>query len=111
MHKLRDNLGNYWKHDVIGSLIHEQCIGSAIREYNNLQSVSLSATPQYGFQKGLKVFKEEGYKATMKELGKNLIWKNVIDMLPANSVTSDMMKMSLSYFMFLKRKKKFGSES
>ena len=68
-------------------------------------SVSVSATPQYGFQNGLKVFKEEGYKATMKELGKNLIGKNVIDMLPTNSVTSDMMKMSLSYLMFLKRKR------
>ena len=53
----------------------------------------------------MKLFKEEGYKATIKELGKNLIGKNVIDMLPANSVTSDMMKMLLSYLMFLKRKR------
>ena len=41
----------------------------------------------------------------MKELGKNLIGKNVIDMLPARSITHDMMKMSLSYLMFLKRKR------
>ena len=57
------------------------------------------------FQKGTKVFKDERYKATVKELSKNLIGKNVIDMLPGNSVTSDMMKMSLSYLMFLKRKR------
>ena len=86
--KLQDNLGEYWDRDVIGSMIHEHCIGSVIREYNNLESVSVSATPQYGFEKGMKLFKDEGYKATIKELGKNLIGKNVIDMLPANSVTS-----------------------
>ena len=89
---------------MIGSVIHEHCIGSVIREYNNLEPVPLSATTQYGFQEGMKVFKDEGYKATVKELSKNLIGKNVIDMLPENSVTSDMMKMSLSYLMFLKRR-------
>lgn len=45
-----------------------------------------------------------GYKATIKELDKNLIDKNVIDMLPAKYVTHEMMKMSLAYLMFLKRK-------
>ena len=44
-----------------------------------------------------------GYKATIKELDKNLISRNVIDMLPAKLVTHDMMKMSLAYLMFLKR--------
>ena len=41
----------------------------------------------------------------MKGLNKNIIGKNVIDMLPARSVTHDMMKMSLAYLMFLKRKR------
>ena len=68
--------------------------------------MSLS-TPQYGFQKGLKVFKEVGYEVTLKELDKNLIGKNVLDMLPPRSITHDMMKMSLDYLMFLKRKR-FG---
>ena len=58
-----------------------------------------------GFQKGMKVFKDEQYKATVKKLSKNLIEKDIIDMLPGSSVTSDMMKMSLSYLMFLKRKR------
>ena len=53
----------------------------------------------------MKVFKVKGHTATVKELGKNLIDKNVIDMLPARSITHDMMKMSLSYLMFLKRKR------
>ena len=48
-----------------------------------------------------------GYNATIKKLDKNLIGKNVIDMLPARSITHDMMKMSLACLMFLKRKK-FG---
>ena len=51
------------------------------------------------------MFKEKGHAATVKELGKNLIGKNVIDMLPVRSITHDMMKMSLSYLMFLKRKR------
>ena len=86
---------------MIGAVSYEHCIGSVIREYNNLELVSVSPTPQYGFQKGMKVFREEGHAATVKELGKNLIGKNVIDMLPAKSITHDMMKISLSYLMFV----------
>ena len=44
------------------------------------------STPQYGFQKRLKEFKETGYKATVKELNKNLIGKNVLDMLTPKSI-------------------------
>ena len=46
-----------------------------------------------------------GYDTTIKELDKNLVDKNVMDMLPAGSITNDMMKMSLGYLMFLKRKR------
>ena len=74
-----------------------------IREYTNLEATL--STPQYGFQKGIKVFKEKGHEATVKELDKNLIGRNVIDMLPARSITHDMMKMSLVYLMFLKRER------
>ena len=62
------------------------------------------STPQYVFKKGLDVFKDVGYDAILKELDKNLIGKNVLEMLPPMSITNDMMKMSLSYLMFLKRK-------
>ena len=71
--------------------------------YGNFEATL--STPQYGFEKGLKEFKELGYVATIKELDKNLIVKNVIDMLLARSITHDMMKMSLAYLMFLKKEK------
>ena len=41
----------------------------------------------------------------VNELNKNLIGKNVLDMLEPKSVTYEMMKMSLGYLMFLKRKR------
>ena len=97
--------GKHWGDGMVGSVIHEYAVGSVIREYSNLEASLL--TPQYGFNKGLKVFKEAGYEATIKELDKNLIGRNVIEMLPARSVTRDMMRMSLAYLMFLKRKR-FG---
>ena len=53
----------------------------------------------------MKVLKKSGHEATVKKLDKNLIGQNVIDMLPAQSVTHYMMKMSLFYLMFLKRKR------
>ena len=84
-------------------VIHEHCIGLVIKEYTNLE-VSLS-TPQYGFQEGMKEFKEKKHMATVKELDKNRIGRNVIDMLPARSITHDMTKMSFAYLMFLKRKR------
>ena len=45
------------------------------------------------------------YNATIKELDKNIIGKNVMDMLPVGFVTNDMMKMSLAYLMPLKRER------
>ena len=88
---------------MVGSVIHEIIVGSVIQKYGNLEATL--STPQYGFQKGLKKFKELGYEATIKELDKNLTGKNIMDMLSAKSVTHDMMKMSLAYLMFLKRKR------
>ena len=84
-------------------MIHEHCIGSIIREYIDLEATL--STPQYGFQKEMKVFKNSGHEATVKVPDKNLIGQNVIDILPAQSITHAMMKMSLAYLMFLKRKK------
>ena len=46
-----------------------------------------------------------GYEATTKEPDKNLIGKNVIDMLHAKSIIHNMMKMLLAYLMFLKRER------
>ena len=43
------------------------------------------------------MFKEKGHEATVKELDKNLISRNVINMLRAQSIAHDMIKMSLAY--------------
>ena len=52
----------------------------------------------------MKVFKEISYTATVNKLDKSLIGRNMIDMLPAKLITYVMIKMSLVYLMFLKRK-------
>ena len=90
--------GPHWN-----NCIHTQYCMSVISGYGNLEATL--STPQYGFQKGLKVFDKEGYKATIKELDTNLIGRNVIDMLPPEAITQDIFKMSLGYLMFLKRKR------
>ena len=51
------------------------------------------------------MFKKRGHEAKVKELDKNLIGCNMIDMLPARSVTHDMMEMFFSYLIFLQRKR------
>ena len=95
--------GDYWQDSMVSSVIHEHCIGSMIREYTDLETTL--STPQYGFQKGMKMFKKSRHKATVKELDKNLIGPNVIDMLPARSITHATIKMSPAYLTFLKRKR------
>ena len=89
--------GDYWGHG-------QSFVLSVISQYGNLDA-TLQSTPQYGFQKGMKEFRDEGYDATIKELDENLIGKNVIDMLRPECVTWDIFQMSLAYLMFLKRKR------
>ena len=72
---------------------------SLIQDYGNLEATL--STPQYGFQKEMKVFKEKDYTAIVNELDKNLIGRTVIDMLPAKLITHAMMKMYIAYLMFL----------
>ena len=50
-----------------------------IKDFKNVKATL--ASPQYGFEKGLKVFGKKGYKKIMEELDEKLIGKNVIDML------------------------------
>ena len=59
----------------------------------------------YGYQKGLKIFGDDGYQATVKELRDNLIGQGCIDVLSKKDTTWDMQKGPLSYLMFLKRKR------
>lgn len=84
-------------------MIQQYVVGSVIQHYGNLEATL--STPQYNFQRGLKEFEAAGYKATIDELDKNLIGKNVLDMIEPTNITYEMMKMSLGYLMFLKRKR------
>jgi hypothetical protein len=90
--------GEYWNREGEANY----CL-SIIRGYGNLEATL--STPQYGFKKGLTIFGGPGYDATVKELDENLIGRDVIQMLQPRSVTYDMFSMSLSYLMFLKRKR------
>ena len=51
------------------------------------------------------MFKKSGHEATVKQLDKNPISRNVINMLPARSTTYAMMKIPLAYLMILERKR------
>ena len=108
--ELDSDLRDYWSHATIHSGLSdmygnfkEHVVGSVVRNYRNL--CATLSTPQFGFKKGLTIFREAGHEATIKELDKNLIGKNVLDMLDPKSVSYDMMRMSLGYLMFLKRKR------
>ena len=61
-------------------------------------------TPQYGFQRGLELFGDEGYQAALKELDKNLVGRGCIEVLPEADVTWEIKQIALGYLMFLKRK-------
>ena len=63
------------------------------------------STPQYGFRKGLQLFKDKGYQDAKTELEKNLLGRGCIDMLPRKGLMRDIQKRALGYLMFLKRKR------
>jgi hypothetical protein len=90
--------GDYWNRKGEANY----CL-SIIKGFGNLEATL--STPQYGFKKGLSIFGGPGYDATIKELDENLIGRDVIQMLQPQSVTYEMFQMSLSYLMFLKRKR------
>ena len=92
--------GPYW---AMGSQGRTDYCLSIIKDYGNVEATLSS--PQYGFEKGLKLFRKKGYKATMEELDENLLGKNVIDMLDPSDVSWGIFQMSLAYLMFLKRKR------
>ena len=74
--KLKDNLnGPHWDRGMINSVLHEHCIGSVIREYNNLESVAVSATQQYGFQKRMKLSRMKNTKLLSENWARTLLGK------------------------------------
>ena len=63
------------------------------------------STPQYGFRKGLQLFRDKGYQAALKELDKNLVGRGCIEVLPEANVTWEIKQIVLGYLMFLERKR------
>ena len=84
-------------------MMTEQAGVKMMQEYFKLEASK--STPMYGYQKGLKIFGDPGYQATVKELRDNLIERGCIDVLAEKETTWDMQKGALSYLMFLKRKR------
>ena len=74
---LESNLGNYWNNDTTEE--EYKFVINTMTEYGNLEATL--STPQYGFNKGMKVFGKGGYGAAIKELDENLIGRNVVRML------------------------------
>lgn len=58
---------------------------------------------QYRFNKGLKLFGKEAYKATVKELLENLLDRGAVEMV--HNPTKRMYELLLLYLMFVKRKR------
>lgn len=76
---------------------------SIIATYSNMDG--LKSTPQYGFNKGLSMFKDKGCKASVSKFSDNVIGMNTVDLIDMKQLTKDICISALSYLMFLKRKK------
>ena len=90
--EIEDHLqeGRYWALAV-----------ATVSEFNKMEA-SLD-TPQFGYNKGLKLFGKEAYEATVKELSDNLLDRGAVEMVlnPSKRIY----QMSMLYLMFIKRKR------
>ena len=77
-------------------------IQHAVETYNNMDASLI--TPQYGVERGLKIFKELGTKAVMKELDQMHRMK-VVSPMHIKDLSEQDIKNALPYLMFLKRKR------
>ena len=82
--------GNYWAMVTV-----------TVSEFNKIEASV--ATPQYGFNKGLKLFGKVDYKATVKELSENLLDRGTVEMV--RNPTKRIHKLLMLYLMFIKRKR------
>ena len=96
-------LGPYWEVDHEAELVTaNNMVMAMLTDYSEL--LASPNTPQYGFKKGIKVFEEDGYKATVSELRDNVVGRGCINMLEKKEITGDVCKKALAYLMFLKQK-------
>ena len=97
--------GLYWSNETVGTKTDLYML-STNTTYNNIDVLySLCSTPQYGFNRGMNKFGQEGYNATVSELSNNLIGMDAVEMLDKSRITSDVYMNALSYLMFLTRKR------
>ncbi len=103
--ELESNLnGGYWDDGIAGALVEaEDTAAKLLKDY--LQMNASFVTPQYGSEKGLKIFGNAGYDATEKELRENLIGCNCIKMLNKNELIDQIRKDAVGYLLLLKRKR------
>ena len=107
LRKIKSNLdGPKWKstygHMVLAMMVAKQVGVRMMKEYFEIEAST--ATLQYGFKKGLKLFGDKGYQATKKELKVNLLGRGCIEMLSSDNLTWDIRKQALGYLIFVKRK-------
>ena len=97
------NLRSYWGDSITGAMMDAK--GSAAKLLKDYSQMSASlVTPQYNFMKGMKIFGDTGYDATVKDLEEKLIGRNCITMLDKDDVTNDIKNKALGYLLFLKCK-------
>jgi hypothetical protein len=98
-HELESDLGPYW------TLAHScrAYVLSTITSYSNIEASK--STPQYGFNRGLKEFRELGYEATVRELDSTLLGMGAVRMLKPSEMNNNIRFEALNYLMFLKRKR------
>ena len=77
-------------------------VAAAVEQYNKLDASQV--TPQYGAERGIKEFGEDGTDAIMKEL-RQLHDMHVISPIHPRDMTKEEIKRALPYLMFLKRKR------
>ena len=94
---------------VLAMMFAEDAGKRMMQEYFELEASQ--ATPMYNFRKGLAIFGNEGYQATIKELETNLIGRVCIEMLGSEEVSWDIRKNALSYLMFFKKEALLNIES
>ena len=70
--EIKSDLGSYWGDGLAGTLMDaEDKVVNILKNYSEMNA-SFS-TQQFGFMKGLKLFGDAGYHATVKELEENLV--------------------------------------
>ena len=69
-----------------------------------MRSHASKYTPQYGLSRGMKEFRDDGWKANLSELKDNLLGMDAVHMVKSKDIKKDLTIDALAYLMFLKIK-------